>query len=183
MSPSPAEIQTCLTSLQPTFPLTKRTAASHLGEQMDLTWASFLLCNPRCSSCLHDVQDKSACWDGSVGGWHKGLVLRVINSGRRPGRTKLRFTCFPWHAPAKTAHRPWPFCILEIPHTSLSIINNDEGIHFLRLRTVKKKKKKSEVLVEIILQDLYVGVAIKQVRCPCQPLGKLWFQNCSTSQL
>lgn len=36
-----------------------------------------------------------------------------------------------------------------------------------------KKKKKSEVLVGMILQDLYVGVAIKQVQCPCQPLGKL----------
>jgi len=47
-----------------------------------------------------------------------------------------------------------------MPHRSLSIIKNNYCIYFLRLRTVIK----NEALVEMILQDLYVGVAIKQAR-------------------
>lgn len=56
-------------------------------------------------------------------------------------------------------HRQCLFYVLTTPHRSLSIINNNDCIHFLRLRTVIK----NEVSVEMILQDLYVGVAIKQV--------------------
>lgn len=56
-------------------------------------------------------------------------------------------------------HRQCLLYVLAMPHRSLGTLNNNDCIYFLRLRTVIR----NEVLVEMILQDLYVGVAIKQV--------------------
>jgi len=49
-------------SLQSKLTLGEETAAFPLSEQMDLSQASFLQCNPHCSSDLQDVKDKSARW-------------------------------------------------------------------------------------------------------------------------